>query len=127
MQTSVGDKPKNYPPKYAVDLIGLERDLAINCEQKAAWDAFVNVFSMIASVRGSIAIHQHRPASDRAPSIAGALASYSRKLEADLAACEALGAGIGDLYRSLTPQQRTRADRLFTVACSRLGWEFWSR
>src|SRR5215510_10425025 len=89
----------------------LRCELAIADEQRAAWRAFVDSYR---SLRSCLCCEMtdvlSQPAEQASP-LTEVLNAYASCLSAELAAVETLAATLKKLYRTLSPQQRMRADR----------------
>jgi LTXXQ motif family protein len=104
-------------------LEALESDLGITSYQKGAWDFFVRTLEAIADALSVVEREMARDAEDHTPSLPLALRHRAGRLAAELEATQVLQRATERLYRMLTPQQRTRADRMFPRLSHALGWD----
>jgi hypothetical protein len=108
-------------------LSDIERDLGIGEFQKPLWDAFIETFESV-SERLFVADIQAAPCQlDYSPSLHSKLQSRFVRLAVERKALAELMEVIDILYRSFTPMQQARADRLLLPLFGALGGENWAR
>ena len=103
-------------------LAEIAADLAISAAQTAAWEVFVETFDVIARALEAVDVEVAEHFADRAPSLPNALTVQVCALSARLRATRMLKGITDSLYRSLTPRQRERANRLLPAVCGELVW-----
>lgn len=117
LSTTSGAYPQTARPR----LVEIEADLGIAGAQAGAWEVFVETFEMIAGVLEKLDAEVAGQFADRAPSLPNAVELHLRSLSARLEAARLLKAITESLYRSLSPRQRERADRLLPPVCGLLA------
>ncbi len=89
----------------------LHDDLKITPEQTSAWNAFADV--MRANADHMDTLYQERARSFDTMSAVDSMRSYQRIVQAHAEDLQRLVPAFGQLYESLSPQQRQTADRMF--------------
>ena len=101
---------------YAKTLLG------INDDQAAAWKAYEDVSR--ANVQRLQAAHQAVVAAEQSGSTINRMRAQTGEMQARLDARKALQPVTEDLYQSLTPEQKERADAVLLLLGSSIGVEF---
>lgn len=105
-------------------LAELEVDLGIEGHQRIKWNRFVEEFQRISHLVNNVDnICTAGYSADRAPAIPEALQAHAHRLSAEVAAANGLTAAVDRFYKSLTPRQRSRADRLLPAVWREFGWD----
>ncbi len=89
----------------------LHDDLRITPDQAQRWDAFASV--MRANADHMDSLYQERAKSFDTMSAVDSMRSYQRIVQAHAEDLQRLVPAFGELYESLSPQQKQTADRLF--------------
>ena len=89
----------------------LHDDLRITPDQAERWEAFANV--MRANADHMDALYQERAKSFDTMSALDSMRSYQHIVQAHAEDLQRLVPAFGELYESLSPQQKQTADRLF--------------
>lgn len=100
----------------------IKADLAISGGQTSAWDELVDMFHSTADLLEAAAKEMACNYAERPPSFPDALELRMQNLMVHLATTRRLSASLRSLYRSLTPSQRMRADRLLPTLYAECGW-----
>lgn len=99
----------------------IAEDLGIAGFQRPVWNVFVDTVEDAHRELAAIKAVSARNVAETAPGFQEALSSRSKLIAAERRRFAELVEITEILYRSLTPRQRVRADRLLRPLCSGLG------